>query len=321
MWGYVIRRVLGAIPFLILITAVIFYLLFALGAPSWGLENTNLVSPEEKAQLVRLYGLDKPRYLQYLYWLRTIVSGRWGYSFHTGQPVLDLVGSHLENTLILMTTAFLLTMAISLPLGVLSAVRRYSALDHLTTVLAFAFQSTPAYVISFALIWLFAVKLKSWGLPALPPGQMYNLLRGPSPLETAKHIVLPALSIALPSAAIYIRYLRASVLEELGQDYVRTAKAKGLGEGLIVRRHVLRNSGLAVVTVAAMHIPLLFTGAFIVENAFSWPGMGLLFVQAVDATDYPVMMDVLAMTSALVVLFNLLADLSYALLDPRISYG
>lgn len=321
MGAYIIRRVLVAIPLLLTISLLMFYIIFSLGDPLARLRQNPRTSPEDIARIEKLYGLDKPIYIQYLTWLGNTVRGDWGDSLVTRQAVIPTIRDRLGNTLILMVTAYIVTLLIAIPIGLISALKQYSWFDHLVTGLSFLGFSLPVFVLGFLFIWIFSLKFNQWGLPSLPSGKMYDVRGERTLLELIKHMVLPVMTLALISAAPLIRYLRASVLEVLGQDYIRTARSKGLWQSLVIRRHALKNAALPLVTLILIQIAFLFSGAVVTESIFAWPGMGLLFIQSATNVDYPMLMGILVIASALVILFNLIADVTYAYLDPRIRYS
>lgn len=321
MGAYIIRRLLQAIPLLLIISVIMFYIIFSLGDPLSRLRANPRSSPEDIARVEKLYGLDRPVYVQYFYWLRNTLKGDWGDSLVTRQAVIPTIKDRLGNTLILMVTAFIFTLILAIPIGLLSALKQYSWFDHLVTAFSFIAYSLPVFVLGFLLIWVFSIKFRQWGLPDLPSGKMYDVRGERTPLQLARHLILPVLTLSLISAATYIRYLRAAVLEVLGQDYIRTARSKGLQHSVVVRRHVLKNASLPLVTLILIQIAFLFSGAVVTESIFAWPGMGLLFIQSATNVDYPMLMGILVIASGLVILFNLIADIAYAYLDPRIKYG
>lgn len=322
MGRYVIRRILQAIPLLVVISFLLFYAIFAIGDPVGRLiANNPRVSEQDIARIRAQYGLDKPKYVQYFVWASNFVRGDWGQSLASREEVTSLIASRVRNTLILMGAGFLLTLLIAIPVGLISALRQYSLFDYIVTTLSFLFYSLPVFFLGFMLIYIFSLKFYQWGLPALPVGGMYDVRAEPSLGGLLKHLLLPALVLALISSALYTRYLRSSVLEVMGQDYIRVARAKGLPQSTIVLRHVMKNASLPLITLILLQIASLFSGAVVTERIFSWPGMGSLFIQAVGDVDYPVLMAILVVASALVILFNLIADIVYAYLDPRIKYS
>jgi peptide/nickel transport system permease protein len=318
MARYIIRRMLISIPVLLGITLITFFLLHASGDPMAVYASNPSITAEDLARLEKTYGFDKPVYVQYLYWLRNIVTGNWGQSFLTHQDVLVMIIQRLPNTLILMVTAFVFTVVVSVALGIYAATHKYSMGDYLVTGISFFGYSMPSFWFGLMLIIIFAVKFKEWGLPSLPAAGMYPIRGEPSLLELLRHLILPVAVLSLNSIARYSRYLRSSILEVLNQDYVRTAHAKGLAGHVVVGRHALKNALIPLLTLVLLDIPFLFGGALIVEQVFAWPGMGRMYWEHAVWVDYPVLMGILVLISILVVLCNLIADISYAFIDPRI---
>jgi peptide/nickel transport system permease protein len=318
MARYIIRRILISIPVLLGITLITFFLLHASGDPMAVYASNPSITAEDLARLEKTYGFDKPVYVQYLYWLRNIVTGNWGQSFLTHQDVLAMIVERLPNTLILMVTAFIVTLLVSVALGIYAATHRYSIGDYIVTTISFFGYSMPSFWFGLMLIIVFAVKFKELGLPYLPAAGMYPIRGEPSFLELLKHLILPVAVLSLNSIARYSRYLRSSMLEVLNQDYVRTAHAKGLAGRVVVGRHALKNALIPLLTLVLLDIPFLFGGALIVEQVFAWPGMGRMYWEHAVWVDYPVLMGILVLISILVVLCNLIADISYAFIDPRI---
>jgi peptide/nickel transport system permease protein len=318
---YVLHRLLQAIPLMIGISIVVFLLIRASGDPLAFYQNDPRMSAEDVARLEERLGVNQPVHVQYLAWIGNVVRGDLGTSFVTGQPVATMVGDRLPNSLILMGTGFILAILIAVPLGIFSAVRRYSLGDYVVTAFSFIGYATPAFWLGLLLILLFAVKFREWGLPGLPPGGMYDLREGPSLGGLLLHLILPAGIIALIYSAPLVRYLRGSLLDVLRQDYLRTAHAKGLSSRTVLYRHALKNAGIPVATVIMAQIPYLLGGTMVLEQVFSWPGMGRLFWESAVRVDYPVMMGILLLVSGLVVIMNIVADLVYAWLDPRIRFA
>lgn len=318
MARYIIRRMLISIPVLLGITLITFFLLHASGDPMAVYASNPSITAEDLARLEKTYGFDKPVYVQYLYWLRNIVTGNWGQSFLTHQDVLAMIFHRLPNTLILMVTAFVFTVVVSVALGIYAATHKYSIGDYFVTGISFFGYSMPGFWFGLMLIIIFAVKFKEWGLPSLPAAGMYPIRGEPSLLELLRHLILPVAVLSLNSIARYSRYLRSSMLEVLNQDYVRTAHAKGLAGRVVVGRHALKNALIPLLTLVLLDIPFLFGGALIVEQVFAWPGMGRMYWEHAVWVDYPVLMGILVLISILVVLCNLIADISYAFIDPRI---
>lgn len=316
MTKYVAGRIAGAVPLLLGITIVCFAILrITPGGPLGAYEASPSVSPEDLARIEHALGLDQPLPAQYLAWLGRFISGDWGYSYATAQPVLAMIGERLPNTLVLMATVYVVTLLLSVPIGLLAATRQYSVADHLVTGATFLAYSLPTFWLGLLLVIVFGLELRWLPLGGLStPGAPFDLV------DRLRHLVLPVTTLALVGAAHYVRYLRGSLLETLGLDYMRTARAKGLSERVVVWRHGLKNAAIPLVTVAALDLPELFAGALVTEQIFGWPGMGRLFWDAAMRSDYPVLMGILTVSATLVILANLAADILYARLDPRIRY-
>jgi len=259
------------------------------------------VAPEELARIRANWGLDQPIWLQYLYWLKNALRLDFGQSLTTGQPVIREIAERLPYTLALMIPTFLLTILICIPVGVISAVRKGGWFDNLFTIASFAGLAIPSFWLGLMLMLLFTVQLR-W----LPP---------------IGNIILPVITMTLGSLAGMTRYQRAAMLEVLNQDFIRVARAKGLPERTVIFKHALRNALLPLITIFGLSLPGLFSGAFVIETIFAWPGMGRLGVQAIFQRNYPLIMGIVIFSALLIVLGNFLADLGYALADPRIRYG
>ncbi len=315
MQRYLARRALVTLPILLGIT-VLSYLIMSLtpGDPVTMLINPSMSEADIEIKR-RALGLDQPVYVRYVKWLGELLQGNLGYSFSSGAPVARRIGERLGPTLLLTGTALALSYLIAVPTGVLVAVRRYTWIDYLATFLAFLGISLPTFFLGLAGIYVFALRLR-W----LPTGGTMTLGGEGGVLDLLWHLVLPASVLAVAGAGALMRYVRSSMLEVLGQDYVRTARAKGLAEGLVLRRHALRNALIPVVTLAGLQLPALLAGAVITEQIFEWPGMGRLTIEAINQRDYPVLMGITLITALLVAAGNLLADLAYAYIDPRIHY-
>jgi peptide/nickel transport system permease protein len=314
---YVTRRLIQAIPLLLGISLISFGILKAVpGGPTAAYEGNPNFTDEDLRRLEAAFGLDQPVHVQYLNWLTHFVQGDWGYSYSGGQPVLSLIFERLPNTLYLTVISYLVVLLIAIPVGVLTATRQYSWFDHIVTGSTFAFLSTPTFWLGLLLLLFFGLQLR-W----LPLGGIQTLGTDFSLGDRLKHLILPVATLALVQIGSYTRFLRASMLETIHQDFMRTARAKGLVERVVVLRHALKNAAIPLVTVAALDLPDLFAGALVTEQIFGWPGMGRLFWDSATRFDYPVLMGILAVTSILIVLANLLADVLYGYLDPRIRYG
>jgi len=316
---YILRRLLISIPTLLVISAVLFTILaLAPGDPMSQFALNPEVPPEVRERVKASLGLDQPLHIRYAKWIGGIVTGDFGFSFATRGPVTDLIVQRLPNTLLVLGIAYTVSVLIAIPIGIISAVKRYSLFDYGATTLAFIGISVPTFFTGLLLIIIFAVKLK-W-FPFL-----YDSRVVVSDLNTLgqqiRQSIMPITVLTLFNAAQLTRYVRAEMLENLPQDYVRTARAKGLHERPVIARHVLRNSLIPVVTLIALGVPTIFTGAIITEQIFAIPGIGHLLVKSIFNTDTPVVLAITFLFAALVVFFNLVADVLYAVLDPRIRYS
>jgi len=316
MAAYVVRRVAQAVVLLLLVSCVSYAIMnVAPGGPLAVYLHNPQVTPDRIIVLRHQLGLDRPWYERYLAWVGALLRGQWGDSYYTGRPVLTMIGERLPATLALMLSAFGLSIALAFPLGVFAATHKYSWGDTLLSLGSFFAWAMPTFWFGLMLQLVFAVR---WRL--LPVAGMHEI-GDTSALDLLRHLVMPAIVLGLGSIASWSRYLRSSVLEVLSQDYVRTARAKGLPRRRVLDRHVLRNSLIPMVTLMGLDLHALFSGAVITESIFGWPGMGRLFLEALNNRDYPVQMAGLMISAALLIAGNLLADLSYAALDPRIRYG
>jgi len=320
---YIIRRTLQAIPLLWVISVIVFLLLQIIpGGPMAAYEQNPDLSAEDLARLEEQLGLNDPIHIKYLKWFGNILRGDWGYSLATKRPVLVEIGDRLPNTLLLMGVSFITTIIFSLPIGIFSALRQYSIFDHVVTTIAFMGQSIPIFWFGLILIIIFHVTLENpfTGKPLFPARGMTTLGKPFSIGDLIWHMVLPVTMLTLFSAGTYTRYMRSSMLEVIHLDYIRTARAKGLSERAVIYGHALKNAALPVVTIMALDLPSLFGGALFTETIFSWPGMGRLFYRSAERVDYAMLMAIIMINAALIVFFNLLADIAYAYLDPRIRY-
>jgi len=273
----------------------------------------------DRAEIRARLGLDQPMPIQYVKWLGLALAGDLGYSFFSHQSVLLLIQQRLPMTLTLMITAEFFIVTIGLFLGLVSAVRPYSFLDNLITSFSFIGFSMPIFFIALGCIELFAVQFKALGWPYLPTGA--DIWNTKDPLQMIRHLILPVFCLVAIQTAGYSRYLRSSILEVLGQDYIRTARAKGLKFSVVLYKHALRNAILPFVTIVGLDIPFLMGGALVTESVFSWPGMGRLFWEYAQRGDYPVVLGVLLLTSSAVVFFTIIVDMAYTMIDPRIRLG
>ncbi len=343
MARYIIRRLLQAIPVLFIISLVLFILMQASGDPLATLGGRQPPRAEDRERLRRQWGLDQPVLVQYLYWLvgndwvmidtdgdgvgdqrgtrLGVLRGDFGNSLVTRQPAMQVIAERVPNTLILMVTAEVVIVLLSLIIGVYSALRQYSLFDHLLTGFSFITYSMPIFWLALMLMYIFAVHFKRWGLPYFPTSGMYDPSGERSVAQVAWHLVLPVSSIALITIAGYSRYIRSSMLEVINSDYIRTARAKGLTERRILFVHAFKNAAMPLVTLIGLDLPFLLAGAVVTERIFAWPGMGRLFLDHLQRSDFPVMMGLLMLISVSVVIFQLLTDVVYTWLDPRIRYS
>jgi peptide/nickel transport system permease protein len=313
--AFILRRLLGAVPLLLAISLLLFIIVhLAPGGPLDVYAENPSVTPEALAQIRVAYGLDRPLPMQYLLWLRSMLQGAWGYSIRTGQPVTTAIAERLPATLLLGGTALVLSLLIALPVGILTAALRRSAVDHVLTFLSFAGISIPVFWLALMLQLLVSIKL-GW-LPVAG----YETIGDSGVRDRVAHLVMPAVVLSLATIASWSRFLRSSLVEVLGQDYIRTAFAKGHGFAGVLLRHALRNALIPVVTVISLDLASVISGAVITETVFAWPGIGRLFVESMDGRDYPVLMGLMMLGSVALILANLLADVVYAAIDPRIRY-
>ncbi len=322
MIAYIGRRLLVAIPVVLLATIVVFILVSARGDPLARLKVQPNISQQTIRNLEHEYHLDESKPAQYVGWLGDFVRGDWGTSFSTERPVTTMVGEATWNTILLVGTALVLSAALAMLIGVVSAVRQYSAFDHAATGFSYFGFSMPDFFFGLLLQLLFVVVLREqFGIQLFYVQGKYSVGQEGNIGNLLQHMVLPVLTLMLTSVAAWSRYQRDSMLEVLQTDYVRTARAKGVPRGQIIRRHALRNALIPFVTVVAIDAGVLLSGVVVVERIFSWPGLGLLFFNALEHSDYPVILAWMAVATVFVVLFNLVADVLYGVLDPRIRVG
>ena len=320
MGQFIIRRLIQTVPLIIGITIITFAIANLVpGSPVTGLEFNPRTSQEDIDRIKESLGLNDPLYVRYFTWVGNLLQGDLGISLQNFRPVRQQIFEKIPNTLLLTGTSLLLSLLISIPIGVYSAVRRNSAFDNVSTATAVAGFSMPTFWLGIMLIILFAVKFKTWGMPfSLPAGGAYDLRGGGGFWDRVEHLILPAFALAFVQTAAWTRYIRSQMLEVLNQDYMRTATSKGLREKMVIFRHGLRNAVLPLVTLLGIAIPDLFGGALIIENVFTYPGMGQLAFNAALGKDYPMIMGITLVAGLLVILGNLIADVCYGLLDPRI---
>lgn len=313
MGKYILKRILIAIPVLIGITLIDYAIMCLAGSPLEMLKGPRISDAALQAKEIAA-GLDKPLIVQYFVWLFQLLQGNLGYSMKSYEPVSAMIGSHIGPTLLLMGASLTLSLLIAVPAGIYSAVKQYSKGDYAVVTASFIGSSIPSFFLALILIYIFTVKL---GI--LPSGGMNTLGMDGSVADTIRHMVLPVTVLAVSLAGSNIRYIRSSFLEILQQDYLRTARAKGIGYKRVIWKHAMRNALLPIVTVIGMQIPMLFGGAVIIEQVFSWPGLGLMTMTAIMGRDYPVIMGVCLLFAVVVLVSNLITDILYALVDPTIQ--
>ena len=319
MSAYVVRRLLVAIPVVVLATLVVFLLVSARGDPLREFRRKPTVSQQTIRNLEHEYHLDKSVPEQYVLWLGDFVQGDWGTSFRTEQPVSDMVGDAAWNSFLLIGTAVVLSAALGLLVGVVSAVRQHTTFDYAATGFSYFGFSMPDFFFALLLQLVLVVWLREqFGVQLFYVQGKYSVGHEGDLGNLLQHMVLPVLTLMLTSVAAWSRYQRDSMLDALRTDYVRTARAKGVPRSQIIRRHALRNALVPFVTVVAIDAGVLMGGVVVVERIFSWPGLGLLFFNALERSDYPVLLAWMAVATIFVVMFNLLADVLYGVLDPRI---
>ena len=343
MLQYIVRRLLQGIPLLIIVSLTIFLLMMSVGDPIATMGGRTLTRPADRDRLTRQLGLDKPIAVQYLYWLigndwtkidsdgdgvldksgtrMGILRGDFGTSLVTRKPVTEMIGERIPNTLILMVASEIVTVVFALILGIFSALRQYSTMDNILTALLFIAYSMPIFFVSLMSMYIFAVLFKQWGWPYLPTVGMFDPQVGKTFGQVLWHMVLPVMSLSVIYFAAYSRYIRSTMLEVMSQDYIRTAKSKGLPRRQVVYIHALKNAALPIVTVVGLDLPFLLGGAVVTERIFAWPGMGRLFFDHLSRADVSVVMGSLMLVTTAVVLFQIITDIFYAWLDPRIRYG
>ncbi|MBQ7319705.1 MAG: ABC transporter permease [Clostridia bacterium] len=312
MFKYILKRILIAIPVLIGITLLDFAMTCMAGSPLDALVGPRISEDAVAAKEIAM-GLDKPFYVQYWIWLKQLLQGNMGYSMKSHQAVFDMIASHIGPTLLLMGTSFILGLLIALPAGVYSATHQYTKRDYTVVTLSFLGTSIPSFFLALLLIYIFNVKLN-----VLPSSGMTTLGTGGGFVDVLRHMIMPVIVLAVGMAGTNIRYIRSAVLEILNKDYLRTARAKGIGRRRVINKHALRNALVTVVTIFGMQLPMLVGGAVIVEQVFSWPGLGLMTMSAISARDYPVIMGVCLLSAVVVLVGNLLTDILYAVVDPTI---
>lgn len=314
MLKYIVKKILLALPVLLGITLIDYFMMSLAGSPLDMMINPR-VTEEAVALRAEQWGLNESIWMQYIRWLGQVLQGNLGFSYKSYQPVTELIGKSIGPTLLLMGSSLLLSLMVAIPSGIYSAVHRYQKRDYAVVTASFFASSIPSFFLSLLAIFLFTVKL-GW----LPSSGMYTPGTGGDAWDILRHLFMPMVVMAVSLTGSNIRYIRSSVLEILEMDYLRTARAKGIGRFRVINKHALRNALLPIVTVIGMQIPMLFGGAVIIEQMFSWPGLGLVTMNAITGRDYPVIMGVCLLSAVVVLCANLITDIVYALVDPTIKY-
>jgi len=318
---YISRRLLQMIPLLLGISFLVFAMINLVpGSPLDRYQNTPGVRRADLERISATLGLDQPWYLRYFTWLGNALRGDFGFSFTNFSPVSGLLADTIPNTLLLTGSAIVFSLGLAIPLGIFCAIKRGSLFDNIVTVLSTAFYSIPSLWLGLMFIIVFAVLFQRWDLPSLPVSGE-RTLRGESGfLDRVQHLILPMLTLGLVQLAGWTRYIRSEMLEVIRLDFVRTAEAKGLASRVVLMRHAFRNAVLPLITLVGLNIPDLFAGALIIENVFGWNGVGRLTVNALQTNNYSVAMAAVMMLAVLTVLGNLIADVLYAVFDPRVRF-
>lgn len=318
MLAYVVRKGVFSVFILFLASVVIFYVVSLAGDPLTYLRQNPRVSPEDLERFTALYGLDKPLWQQYFIWISDFLTGDMGRSFSQNTSVNSIVAPRVWPTVLLMGTSLLITILIAIPFGVYSALKKYSALDNAGTFLSFVGFSMPTFWLGLILQLVLGVYLTSWaGVRIFYTSGMRT---DGGFVDVLQHLALPAIALSVISVAQFSRFQRASMLDVLSADYLRTARAKGLPQRSVYLKHALRNALMPTVTLLAIEMGLIFGGAVVTETVFAWPGLGFLLIDSLYKNDYNVARALLLIAAALIIFFNLVADVAYSLVDPRVSY-
>lgn len=317
---YIIRRILQAIPLLFIISIISFLMMtLSPGDPvqMYKSQSGEASKNIDENKIREMMGIDKPIYVQYLKWMdQLVLHGNLGYSFEDGRPVVTKILERIPATLTLMGVSMLISFSLSIPIGIYSAVKQYSKFDYTFTTFSFIGYSVPSFFIALMMIYFFSLKL-GW----FPVSDMRSVYDRFDFWDRVHHIILPALTMAVGNIAFKSRFMRTSMVEVVRQEYIRTARAKGLSEKKVILKHALRNGLLPIITILGMQLPSLLGGSLFIENIFAWPGLGRLGVNAIYVRDFQVIMGTTMFAAIMVVLGNLIADILYAVVDPRIQYG
>ena len=315
MVGYLIRRLIQTIIVTLIVTIITFFLLHLVPGGEVRAVLGVRASPAEIAADSKAWGFDQPIYIQYLKWLWQVMHGNFGFDILRSTPVSSLIWTALPRTIVLAVIGTGVGLLIGIPLGIFQAVRRYTAIDHIVTGVGFVGYGSPTFFIGLLLVQWFAIDLHIFPAFAPQATSLVGILSDPVAL------VLPVATYAFVAFALWSRFMRSSVLDNIVQDYVRTARAKGASERRVLWGHIFRNSLITIVTLLGLQLPVVIGGAIFIEYVFNYPGMGLLFFQAAEATDLQLMLAITVITTVVTILGNLLADIGYAMLDPRVRYS
>ena len=316
MARYIAKRLLQAIPAFLIITVIVFLLSNAApGSPIDIIKSAGDITPEAEHALMVQYGLDKPVVVRYFIWLGNMLSGDMGISSRTQQPVWSLISERIGPTLVLSLYSLLVSLLIAIPVGVMAALKPYSIWDNISSVASFVGAAAPNFFVALVLVYVFSIKLG-----VLPSMGMYAASGGGGIGDLAKHLVLPGFVMVIQLLGTFVKQTRGSMLEVMNEEYVKTARAKGLSELRVTVKHILRNAWIPIVSCIATTVPLLVGGATVTEQVFGWPGMGTLLIQSICQRDYNTIMGITVLISIAVLVVNLLLDLVYAFLDPKIRF-
>lgn len=320
MWTYIFRRILQMIPTFVFIVVLVFFLNKAApGGPVSSMMNPKM-SPQDKARLEHTMGLDQPMYKQFISWAGEVVQGNLGYSTKFQKPVTAVIGDFIWNSFYLSLFSLIISLLIGIPAGIISATRQYSLVDNSLTVFSLIGISMPSFFIGLLLLKFFSIDLKIFPLFGMQDQNLRDANFFVQMGDIMWHMVLPGLVLGLGSIASFMRYTRSAMLEVIRQDYIRTARSKGLMDKVIIYRHALRNAIIPIITLLGFWIPALFSGAVITEQVFGWPGIGKISVDAVNARDYGLLMAITMLGCFLLLVGMLLSDIFYGIADPRIKY-
>lgn len=316
MGKYILKRLVQAIPALLIITAVVYFLsCSAPGNPVDIIKAAGDITPEAEAALRAQYGLDKPVIVRYFLWLFNLCHGDLGISSRTNMPVWSLISERIGPTLILTLSSLAVSLLIAIPIGVMAAVKPYSIWDNISSFLSFVGAAAPNFFVALVLVYVFAIRLK-----VLPAMGMYNSSGGGGFVDLLRHLTLPCFVMVIQMLGTFVKQTRGSMLDVINEEYVKTARSKGLSEGKVTVRHILRNAWIPIVSCIGMTVPLLVGGATVTEQVFGWPGMGSLLILSISQRDYNVIMGITILIAVAVLVASLVVDLIYAYLDPRIRF-